>query len=400
MVAADSSVTVDDTWLPGATLVINVIDAATGAPVSNYCVWVDSPGDGTGCTTGSQVTVSDLPGGTFQLSVTPDESSYYLWHPETPVALTAGQTTTVTVPLTLGGKVAVTATDHATHQPVRDTCPIYKVLGHGGLGDGYGDCTGSTGKSTSRALAPGTYETFAVAPGTYGHQWVGRTGGTGNQRAAARIVVEPGKTVAAPTVLLDKAGIITGVVTGSDGAGIADVDVAYSAWGFGAGPGWDTETNASGRYTLGKLGPYKWPLLFTAGRGYPRQWSGNVANRFKADTVPVTSGATSTYDIALTKTSTLEGTVTVPSAPTADWRITAFNAATGDEMGMFDSTAAGPGGSYAMALTGRQQVKIAWIYFADDAGHDGWYDNATDIDTATKVGIPSAGTKQLNLTIG
>jgi hypothetical protein len=120
---------------------------------------------------------------------------------------------------------------------------------------------------------------FAIAPGRYGHQWVGKHGGTGDQKAAAHIVVKPGKTVTAPAVLLDPAGTVTGVVTGSDGKPVANGYAAFSAWGD-AGPGWDTGTNQNGRYTLGKLGPYAWPLLFGGGID-PRQWSGNVANRFQ-----------------------------------------------------------------------------------------------------------------------
>jgi hypothetical protein len=397
-VEAGASVTVDDTWLPGATLVINAVDATTGAPVNDFCVWVMAPRDAEGCTTGSQVTVSDLPGGSFLVSVSPGASSYYLANSDVPVTLTAGQTTTVSVPLKLGGKIEFTATDRKTGTPVKDTCGALIVLGRGGIGEGAGNCTDATGKSITSGMSAGTYELFAAAPGSYGHQWVGKNGGTGDQRAAARIVVEPGKTVRAPAVRLDKAGAITGVVADAAGAPLGG-DVAFSAWG-GAGPIWNTEIGAGGRYTLGKLGPYAWPLVFTIPE-YPRQWSGHQGNRFEAETVRVVAGRTTRYNFTPVQGATLTGTVTLPSAPTADWRLDVANAVTGDQMGVFDSTSDGSGGTYSIDLIGSQDVKIAWQYSQTDTSRSGWYDQATDITTATTVGIPAnGGTRVLDLTLG
>jgi hypothetical protein len=401
-VVAGEPVVVDDTWLDPAKLVINTVDATTGAPVTNFCVWVDTPNDASDCPTGnSQTTLDNLPGGTFNLQVTPSSSGYYLMTGQIPVTLTAGQTTTVTVPLTLGGKVAFSAADHATGAPVKNACAVLKVIGSGGLGDGYGDCTDTNGKGvTQSAKAAGSYELFAVAPGNYGHQWVGKQGGTGDQKAAARIVVRPGKTVTAPPALLDPAGTITGVVTGSDGKPLANGYVAFSAWDD-SGPGWDTGTDQNGKYALGKLGPYAWPLLFGGGPD-PRQWSGNAGNRFQATGVPVVARGTTTYDAGLIKGTTLKGTVTAPSGPPAEWRLTFLNAATGDKMGTFDSSAAGPGDTYALPLTGGASVKIAWDYLPGDASHNarGWYDGATSQDTATKVAIPAHNSKTLDLTLG
>ncbi|MGX6603952.1 carboxypeptidase regulatory-like domain-containing protein [Micromonosporaceae bacterium Da 78-11] len=395
-----ASVTVDETWLPDAKLTVKAVDAGTGAAVSDFCVQINTPNDASGCTTGSSVTVGALPGGSFEMALAPDETSYYLRHADQTVTLTPGRTTTVTVPVTLGGKVAITATDRATGGPVARTCSVFLVLGRGGLPDGNDDCTEATGKATTRAMARGTYELFAYAPSPYGHQWVGASGGTGDQRVAARIVVQPGRTVAAPAVLLDRAGTVTGVVSGADGKPIKDADVAFSAWGYGSGPVNNTSTDKNGKYKItNRLGPYAWPLVFTAD-GYPRQWSGNKGSRFQAATVAVTSGATSTYDVTLARGAALQGAVTVAGTPQADWRITAHNAATGDQMGMFDSSAAGPGGAYTMPLTGSQQIKIDWTSYDGTTDRRGWYDHATDIGTATKVGVPAAGARTLNLTIG
>ncbi|GIF21454.1 protocatechuate 3,4-dioxygenase beta subunit [Actinoplanes tereljensis] len=396
-VGSGGDVTVDDTWLTGGSVVVNAVDATTGAPVSNFCVWVsagDSSGDG--CSTGSSVTVDDLSSGVYDLYVTPDSSSYYLSSQSQSVTVTAKQATTATVTLVLGGRVSFTAKDHASGAAVEQACGIFRELGHGGLGDGYGNCTDEAGNVTSVSIAPGTYEMFAVAPDGYGHQWVGTTGGTGDQKAAARIKVKAGRTSTAPAVLLDKPGTITGVVSDAAGAPLADVNVAFSAWGD-AGPGWDTDTDEHGVYTIDKLGPYGWPLLFGS-RNYPREWSGHNGNRFQAEPVPVVAGGSTTYNFTPRTTASLKGKVT---APVPNWRIHAFNAVTGDQMGTFDAYLAGPGGAYEMPLAGDQKVKVDWSYYQDGGPSvRGWYKDAADIDAATKVAIPAQGAKKLNLKLG
>ncbi len=398
-VAPGASVTVDDKWVPGATLVVNAVDATTGAPVQNFCVWVFAPRDGSGCSDGSQVTIENQPGGTFPVSVSPGAGSSYLRPADVPVRLVPGETTTITVQLEQGGTVAITATSRATGAAVGDTCFIFKQIGDGYLGEGYGDCTDGTGKATTQALTPGTYEMFAVAPNGYGHQWVGRTGGTGDQRAAARIVVKAGQTVKAPKVLLDRPGTITGVVSDATGKPLSGADVAYSAWGD-AGPNWNTRTDAQGRYRINELGPYGWPLLFSAA-GHPREWSGHKGNRFRAELVPVVAGGSTTYNFAMAAvTAKLQGTVSVPAAPQASWRIYVRNAVTGDQMGSFDSSAAGAGGAYSLPLIGAQPVKIAWGFYGDDVEWtEGWHDNAADFATATRVNIPASGTRKVNLVL-
>ena len=396
-VTAGGEVTVDDTWLPGATLVVTAVDAASGAPVTGVCANVDVAG-GYGCAPAgsNQITLSDLPSGTASLQVSPPDGGYYLFSAARPVTLTPGRTTTATVELTMGGKISYAAADRTTGAAVEGTCGDFLVLGHGGLPDGIGECTGAAGTATSVNLAPGTYEMFAIPQrGGYGYQWVGRSGGTGDQRAAARITVRPGTTVPAPRILLDPRGTITGTVSDAGGAPLAGYDVAYSAWGD-AGPGWDTKTDAQGRYRIDVLGPYAWPLLF-GGTGYPRQWSGHVANRFEASTVRVVAGGTGTYDFTPARGATVKGKVT---SPAPEWRIHAVNAATGDQLGVFDGSAAGAGGAYSMSMIGGQQIKIDWIYFQGGIDVTGWYDHRAGIDSATKVRVPAHGTRTLNIAIG
>ncbi|SFF41293.1 Carboxypeptidase regulatory-like domain-containing protein [Actinoplanes philippinensis] len=401
-VEGGAQVVVDDTWLTGATLAVRAVDEVTGAPVTDFCVQVEASGGfDQGCAVGGTATVADVTPGAALVDVVPGEDTYFLRDRGNPVTLVTGETATITVPLAKGGKVSFAVTDRATGRPAPETCFVLTTIGGGGLPDGYGDCTGSQGTSTSAALAPGTYEAFAVAPDEYGHQWVGRTGGTGDQKAAARIVVEADRTVPAPPVLLDRAGSITGVVEGADGAPIEDADVSLTAWGFGPGPIHSVHTDDRGRYTIGKLGPYAWPLSFTA-PGHPRQWSGNVGDRFTAAAIPVTAGATATYDITLATGATLAGKVVVPAGLPADgWRLTVTNAVTGDQMADFDSSGQGPGGTYRMPVIGGQPVRISWI--ATGQGNTvktGWYDRATSRDDAKRVNLPASGTKRVTVTLG
>ncbi|GIE28919.1 hypothetical protein Ait01nite_019640 [Actinoplanes italicus] len=397
-----ASVTVDETWLTGATLAVKAVDEVTGAPVTDFCVQVEADGGyDQGCATGGTATVADLSPGAGVVDVLPGEATYFLRDDDNPVTLVSGQTATITVPLAKGGKVSLTAADRKTGAAVGETCFVLMTAGRGGLPDGYDDCTGSRGGVTTAALAPGTYAAFAVAPGTYGHQWVGPAGGTGDQRAAARIVVTADRTVTAPAARLDQAGSITGVVKGSDGTPIEDANVSFTAWSFGSGPIHDVSTDSRGRYTLGKLGPYAWPLSFSA-NGHPRQWSGNVGNRFKAVHIPVKAGASATYNIKLSRGAALTGKVTIPAGLPADgWRLTAINAVTGDQMAEFDSYAQGPGGTYRMPVIGSQQVKISWLATGEgNIVKRGWYDHASDQSAATRVAVPASGAKRVDVTLG
>jgi hypothetical protein len=401
-VAGGATVTVDDRWLPGATLVVKATDEAAGAPVAEFCAEVQAGSSFTeGCTKTGEVTLTDVAPGAAGIDVVPAKTTFFLQKDGSPVTLAAGQTATVTVPLAKGGKVTVSSVDSTTGAAVGRTCFVLRQIGRGGLPDDPGVCTNAKGRSTGPTLAPGTYEAFALAPSPYGHQWVGATGGTGDQQAAAQIVVEADKTVAAPAARLDRSGILTGVVTGADGKPVQDADVTFHAWNFGPGPVHNVKTDKQGKYTITKLGPYGWPLLFAAD-GYPRQWSGNDGNRFKAEQVTVTSGATVTYNHALTRASSLQGKVTVPAGlPAGGWRVTAVNAVTGDEMAEFDSYGLQPGAAYTVPVIGDQQVKLRWVAAADGSVvKSGWYDRGADQNAAKSVTVPATGVKRLDLTLG
>lgn len=383
----------------GATLVVRAVDAATGAPVSGFCATL-SPIDGGGCADGPELILEGLSAGPAQVFVSPEEASNYLSSEDVPVTLVDGETTSVTVPLTLGGRVGATVVDRTTGQGVADACVVLVVPGRGGLPDGCGGATDEQGRVTTPPLPAGTYQMFVLTPEGYGYQWAGPRGGTGDQREAARIRVRAGQVTPAPTVRLDPPGTIGGVVRDPAGAPVPGADVAITAWGFGVGPSLNTVTDEQGRYVLDHLGPYSWPLSFTPGGNLPRQWSGGVGNRFQAETVRVRAGGNTRYDMRLVRGSVLRGAVSVRDGAVAEnWRIVAANATTGDQTGVADSTEAGDL-TYEMPLAGPQQVKIRWDVQIGEESRSGWWENAADITTATRVPVPRSGIRTLDLTIG
>lgn len=390
-VVADEYTIANGSLPPATTLVVKGVDSVSGAPVDGFCVRVRNV-DAPACAGADGLaTVTDLPAATVRFDVDGPEGSLYVNKWGQRATLPASETTTVTVPLVLGGTIAVTAEARATAQKVEDACFTLRAIGQ--LDDLGGGCTGADGTGkTVVPVTPGTYEIFVRAPGDYGNQWLGRNGGTGEQKAAARIVVKPGKVTKAPTVLLDPAGTITGVVTGADGQPMKQLNVAFkSAEDIGSGASNGVFTDASGRYRIGHLGPYGWPLLFQPDEetGYPYQWSGNTGNRFQAVTIPVTAGGSSTYDITLAKTSTLRGSVTPGDK---EFRLVVHNAITGDVVGQYHGWPGGtPADAYEIPLVGGQQVTLEWNYYSGSADST-WYAGGK------KISIPATGVKTLNLT--
>jgi 5-hydroxyisourate hydrolase-like protein (transthyretin family) len=393
-VAADATTNVNDTSVPAAQLTVTARDGSSGTALSTFCVYAAGPTNGNGCTTTGTVTIPDLPAGPFSISVTAEEDSFYLPGGITATTV-AGQTVAVSVPLTLGGRISTTAADRNTGTPVADACIAAVLPRTGGLPSEGGTCTDSTGTVTSERLAPGVYQLFAYAPrrSEFGHQWVARTGGTGDQQAAATVVVKPGTVSAAPAILLDKAGTITGTVTDFRGIPVADGLVSFSAWGFLTGESHEVSIDAAGRYTMTGLGPYAWPLAFTTDELY-REWSGNTGNRFAAYRIPVRAGSTTNYDMALRAGTTLAGTVTVGRG--VQGRIIAVNPMTGDSITANDFI---DDGAYSMRVPGAEPIKIQYYLWGTASSNGGWYDNVTEMAKAKKVAVPKSGTKTFDFSI-
>src|SRR5207247_8434869 len=93
--------------------------------------------------------------------------------------------------------------------------------------------------------------------GTHGAQWVGPHGGVGS-RSAALVVAPAAGGTAAVTVRYDGAHTVTGTVT-DRGSGAPVAGATVSTFMFTS----EAITDAAGRYTIDRLGPYRWTLVFT-----------------------------------------------------------------------------------------------------------------------------------------
>ncbi len=400
-VTAGGTLAVDDALLPAATVTISAVDAATGAPVSNFCADLAGPQDAESCTAGSQLTLGNLAGGTYRGTVRPRRGS--LHRPgDVTVTVAPGDAAQAVARLALGGAVRATVTDRATGAPVAGACVMPVAPRSGDLGDG--TCTDESGVVRTPVLAPGVYQLFVTGPydwdaqkQAYGHQWLGRTGGTGDRRAAARITVPAGTVATAPTVLLDRPGVVTGTVTARvDGAPVPGATVSFHAWDHRVGPHWSVTADAAGRYTIDTLGPYRWPLMVDA-PGFPRQWSGGTGNRLRATTTPVAAGGTTTFDIALAPgVAGLTGTVTTAAGPASSGTVTAYNAVTGDRIGHAVIAA---DGRYDLVVPAGEAVKLGYEVPTGDGHITGWHDGAGSLDDAAVVGVRRTGTRTVDITV-
>jgi 5-hydroxyisourate hydrolase-like protein (transthyretin family) len=395
-VKSGKTTTVNDKQVAPATLRITAVDAKTGKKLPGFCASVSVRSDDEYCTKDSVVVIKNLPAATLDVSINLPSKSLYLNRWDLRAKTAVGKTTKLTAKLQLGGAIKTTVVDRGTGRAVKDTCFAVVVPGHGGLPDGYGDCTDAKGKSQTRPLMPGTYNMFVIPRGKLGQQWLGKSGGTGDQRKAAKVTVRAGKVVAAPTVKLDKAGTIAGTITAPDGKPVTRGDASISAWHYRVGASFGDDLDRQGRYTLDGLGPYRWPLVFTTYNG--RQWSGGKGNRYAATTIQVIAGKTVAHNEAMHGQSRLTGKVTVRTGTLKDGFLMAHTASTGDPVGDIWFWA---DGKFTMLVPSGEQVKIE--YYVDAGKQDeltGWYDGAKTLEKAKIVAVPDSGAKTLNVRAG
>ncbi|WP_432050492.1 hypothetical protein [Verrucosispora sp. NA02020] len=242
-------------------------------------------------------------------------------------------------------------------------------------------CTGVEGGAVVvTAVPPGRYRLLAIPyEPHHGLQWVGAHGGTGQREKATVVTVRAGRTITAPKVRFDPPGAVTGQLSQPDGTPLlyyASVSVmpfvAHPKYGS---PGAINDEN--GRYTLTGLGPYHWPLYFTANH-MASQWSGGTADWREARTVRVRAGRTATLDQTLTPGTVLSGTVTAPDISYYA-QVIAFHSRTGDVVGVADA-----GSEYTLRLLPGQSVVLRC-----DCAYtpSRWYPNAAQIGGAQPLRV-------------
>ncbi|MEV0728472.1 carboxypeptidase-like regulatory domain-containing protein [Polymorphospora sp. NPDC050346] len=387
VVQADATATVDDTLIDGGALRVTATDSGTGAPLTAFCAHLEGPSYGYECTTNSEILFDGIGIGRYIVSVNPAPSSLYL-DGKAQATVTANATTDVAVPVPLGGAITATVSNRATGAPVAGVCVATVAAGTARLPDGEPHCSDGAGQIDIRLLEPGDYHIF-VRPREstgLGAQWLGANGGTGAASSAKRITVTAGATTAAPAVLLDPAGAITGVVRSADNTPRAGVGVALSSIHPGVGGNYPV-TDQNGRYTVRGLGPYAWPLFFMDHQ-HARQWSGGTANRMVAQKIQVTSGATATYDIRLKTGTVITGSIRDRAGqPVPDAYLMAHSALTQDIIGIKWEN----GDTYEMRVLAPELVKVWALAYVDDQEVEFWYDNGTDFASARTVAVPAQG---------
>lgn len=374
---------------PSGSLAVTATDSTTGAPVSSFCVEASSPDAWkSGCTDNGRVLLTDAPAGEYQVNLFRLDG--HLFPPHQTATVVVDQTTELSFSLTREATVSTVMTDAATGAPVPYACIKPVSPDDPGMATVSGVCADQNGRVTITHMSAGTYIFYATPRYTdHGAQWVGKSGGVGDRGQAHRITVAAGQSATLSPVRLDKAGIISGVVTdAATGKPIADICAYPFAWSSVQGPNPGSFcTNAEGRYTLGGLGPYAWPVEFTDFSGtYAWQWSGGANNRLDAEKVRVHAGRTVAADARLTSGGRITGRITTPAGVYA----TAFvvNAASGDEAGPYGPPA--EDGSYVIGGLATQALKV--MFRAGYPADVRWYRDATSFETATVVPVRSGTT--------
>jgi hypothetical protein len=198
----------------------------------------------------------------------------------------------------------------------------------------------------------------------------------------------------APTIYLDGAGKLSGVVTDkTTGEPVPFVCVAPGPvsgyWShIGDCPG--GATDAQGRYTIGNLGPYAWPILFAApdsenhGSLYAWQWSGGVTSRKQAAPAKVTTGGTTTLNAKLSHGTLLKGRVIGGPATQVplEYMVSAIDPQTGD-----------PTGTGTLSMDGTYEIHLlpqnVFLSYSTNRppARSHWYCDAKDFAHATPVTI-------------
>jgi len=313
-------------------------------------------------------------------------------HAAPPPPATSGTAATTSSAATLGG-VRTVVRDARTGAPVSRACatlvPVDRValtsvmLGEEQSGRHAG-CTDEQGSLSVNGVPPGRYRLLVRPSDTtrYGWQWVSRHGGTGERERAQVVRVRAGAVTRAPGVRLDAPGTIVGVVTDA-ASGQPIVGASVLVVPFLPHPKYGDNgalTDEQGRYTVTGLGPYHWPLQFTA-IGRATQWSGGAADRLRARPVRVRSDQTVTADQALTAGTVVSGAVLVDEVATYA-QVVAFNTVTGDLVGVADA-----GSTYTLRLLPGQRVKLRC-----DCSYQlpEWHRDAASFDAATPVRVGRA----------
>jgi hypothetical protein len=384
---------VDDTLAVPGTVTLTVVDSVTGAPVQNYCAQIGGSG---GCTDNGSLTSGALLPGDAEIVVFPSENHLLVDEHATVVS---GQDTAVRLVAVPGASITTTVRDAASGAPLAGIClSVFATSEPSGASPGLFNCTDASGVMTIGSLVAGAYNVFAFAnDGVHGHQWVGPQGGTGLKQKAASFSLTAGQSLTIPDIKMDKAGTLTGVIR--DKATGNAIPGAVAAWATAAdGVGTsnaDVTADANGRYVFNNLGPYDWPIFFSA-PGYASEWSGNTGDRLKSNPVTVKAGKTRSHNETLTQGVSLTGLVIGQDGQPVGQssRVVALSADSRDQIGASDGAA---DGTFTIHALPRQSVVLHADIFVDPP-LSFFYPSGSDFEHATPIPIQRPGPIVVNIT--
>ncbi|NJC68800.1 hypothetical protein HC031_03525 [Planosporangium thailandense] len=339
---------VTDRLIASGSVQISLVDRVSGAPVTRGCVRI-GPSNRVCDHADGRYFFAGVPTGPQTIVV---ESTKTAWPASQGVTVPAGP---ADFPMKLDPAAAIQTTvqaaDNAAIHP--STCVLAVYHGADAATNTNCDIDPATGSLLIGPLASTAVQLFAVSasvfvPGSpfnpvYGAQWVGATGGTGDQRQALKVNTKAGTVTTIPPIRLDHAGSIAGSL---DDPYYGDSGTYAWVRPFGLqdglrnlpAPGLVDYAYVGGIYRINGLGPYAWPVQFAGERGvYAEQWSGNAPDRYAAIPVHVVAGQTASLNATMTyATGGITGRMRLTDAdtPASGFWVSATNAVTGDDTGL------------------------------------------------------------------
>lgn len=393
-----SDLTVDEQFLPYGSVELVAVDEVTGAPVEICGELGSVSGSYLNLCTGADGSPAVWPSsfGEFTLSTTPRQRTH--WTPATrKVTVEPGKTTRVEIRLerayALRTRAVVVGDSNRHHRVCAVAVPVEpgRVVLSGGRGSLYPDlfCSRDDGTLEIGPLDTDKIRLFAVPDRVnsvgspqFGMQWVGASGGTGEEGKAAVIQLTKGAWVQAPNIKLATGAVVEGSALSPTATDVCvlpfaphpNLDLLLTTRGEYTSPigGCTSSANPSPTYRVDRLGPYSWPLRFAervAGT-HGVLWSGGAVSRLLANPVKLTPGETARYDVTLRRGGSLHGTF----ADTASGTAYVHDAYTGDLItsatltgGEF--TASGLGNGPVLVRLSRSGTADCWLRLPLDGTH-------------------------------
>ena len=332
-VADGQTTAISEQLLPSGNVQVSLVDRVTSAPVTVGCVKLSFSAAVCNSPDG-RYRWAGVPLGAVQVSVSNTKTE---WPTTQSITVTAGpDDLQVALDPAAAIQTTVQAAADASVHPGACVSAVYP----GASDTANVSCTqAADGSLLIGPLPAAAVRLFAESsvPTTYGVQWVGPNGGTGDQRQAMKVNTVVGTVTTIPPIRFDGAGSITGFVYAVGGCLTSCVYIEPFGEQDGLRlDGFGTATTLNSSYTLTGLGPYAWPIEFGAlSGGFADQWSGNAPDRYSAVPVTVAAGGTSYYDVTMQSEGFVHGTVQMAtgSQPANGYVVSARNAVTGDDIG-------------------------------------------------------------------